>query len=106
HPGGPARVAGVPDPGRAGRGQRALAGVAERVVGRAAGAVVLRPARAGGEVPLFVRLRGGVGAGEVGPAVVAGGGDPVELDLTARAAVGLRGAGVRAVVADVHHAGG
>ncbi len=100
-----ARVTGVADPGRLRRRQRGQAGVAERVVRRAAGAVVLRSGGAGGEVPFGVRLGGRVGAGAVRPAVVAGPGDPVELDLPGRAA-GRGGAGVRPVVAHVDDAGG
>lgn len=77
------------------------AGVVRRVVHRRR-AVELRPGRAGGEVVVVER---GVVADAVGPAVVAGRGDPVELDGALGAAVGVGGAGVRAVVGDQHGVG-
>src|SRR5690606_40132231 len=101
-----ARVARVPDPRRLRRGQCGQAGVAEGVVDRAAGAVVLRAGAVGGEVPLVVGLGGGVRAGAVRPAVVARTGDAVELHQHAPPAEGNGIARNRTVDAEVVDHGG
>ena len=94
----------VLDPGRLGPRQVGEARVVRAVVDRRR-AVELRAGRVGREVPVVVGLGRGVGAGAVGPAEVAGLADLVELHDAAGAAVGVRPAGVRAVLTEVDVAG-
>ncbi len=96
------RASVVGDPRRLGGRQVGQARVAGRGVLRR-GAVELRAGGPGGEVVVRV---GVVPARAVRPAEVARPGDAVELDLAGRSPRGVRGTGVRAVVAEVHDAGG